>query len=396
MKIAIIAYNHPESSLPLANYLCEFGNHVDYYFITRKNTVSTSSFNFQLAPKTLGIVNLTKENIPEIYQLWENTKVNFNLLRIFFLPFRTLPFINRFLQKITIKKSLQQINGQDYDIINFVGQAPFLKYLNKKTFAKAKIHSLHEVLPHYSKQRISRKFINYLLKNRIPIIVHSKTSFDALKTYKASKRHNNAHCIPFGLFETYNTIKSANNLKDLNDFLLFYGRIKPYKGLSLLYDAMKVLETRGIEIPIVIAGAGIDNSLEKFAKLSNCYIFNTHLSNEELVEMNLKAKAIVCPYSSASQSGIVQTSFLFGKPVIATTVGAFPEIIFNNENGLLINNNSSLELANAIEKIFTDNEFYENLTNGVNQFTHKQKEFHWNSISKKTNDLFLKLYHNEV
>ncbi|MFN5422931.1 MAG: glycosyltransferase, partial [bacterium] len=48
------------------------------------------------------------------------------------------------------------------------------------------------------------------------------------------------------------------------------------------------------------------------------------------------ATFVVCPYRDATQSGVLMTSFAFGKPVLATRVGAFPEYVTDGHNGLLL------------------------------------------------------------
>ena len=72
-----------------------------------------------------------------------------------------------------------------------------------------------------------------------------------------------------------------------------------------------------------------------------------------------RSKGIVCPYIGASQSGLVQTAMVFGKPVVATRVGAFPEIIKEGVNGHLANPSDAKDLARSIHCLFNNNSPYD-------------------------------------
>ena len=81
-------------------------------------------------------------------------------------------------------------------------------------------------------------------------------------------------------------------------------------------------------------------------------VINRFIDNSELVHLMKYCKGIVCPYIGASQSGLVQTAMVFKKPVVATRVGAFREIIKENINGHLAEPANSTQLANCIERLY--------------------------------------------
>lgn len=87
----------------------------------------------------------------------------------------------------------------------------------------------------------------------------------------------------------------------------------PYKGIGLLYQAYLKNLNKGENIPIVIAGKGNDRYLPLFVKAPNVKVINTYLSNQDIATLIANCKAVVCPYLSASQSGIPQTVNQFGK-----------------------------------------------------------------------------------
>jgi glycosyltransferase involved in cell wall biosynthesis len=87
----------------------------------------------------------------------------------------------------------------------------------------------------------------------------------------------------------------------------------------------------------LIAGDFSDNK-ELFNEIKdqdNLKIINKHIEIDELANIISQSKFIVCPYRDATQSGVLMTSFAMQKPVVATNVGAFPEYIEDDFNGLL-------------------------------------------------------------
>ena len=162
---------------------------------------------------------------------------------------------------------------------------------------------------------------------------------------------NRIAVIPFGPFESYRAyqIKDIANIPD--DYFLYLGFISPHKGLKNLYEAF-ANDERLKDCKIVVAGRGRDDTLELMSKDRHFTLLHKYVKNDELCSLMAKCKAVICPYLSASQSGLVQTAVVFGKPVIATDVGAFREIIINGVNGYIVKPFTAATLKGKLDKIF--------------------------------------------
>ena len=138
--------------------------------------------------------------------------------------------------------------------------------------------------------------------------------------------------------------------------ILFFGRIWPYKGLDYLIGAEPLVTEQVPEARIIIAGAG--ENLEPYREMmihkDRFLIYDGYLSRETVAGLFQMATVVVLPYREATQSSVLNTAFVFGKPVVATRVGSFPEYIEDGLTGLLVPPNDVNKLAEALITLLTD------------------------------------------
>ena len=138
--------------------------------------------------------------------------------------------------------------------------------------------------------------------------------------------------------------------------ILFFGFVRPYKGLDVLLGAMpQIIRRTGASL--VVAGEfwsqGKQQYLDQMDKLGitdHVTIYDRYIKNEEVADFFRKADVVVVPYRSATGTGIVPIAFSFGKPVVATAVGCLPDVVRDGETGFLVPPGDSASLADAVEK----------------------------------------------
>ncbi len=123
--------------------------------------------------------------------------------------------------------------------------------------------------------------------------------------------------------------------------LLFFGNVRPYKGLSQLLQALAGVP-EGIAWKLTVAGEffvslkahqrqaqdlGIGDRIEWRAG---------YVPNQDVPGLFRKADAVVLPYVDASQSGVVPVAYHFEVPVIATDVGGLSEVVLQGRTGYLV------------------------------------------------------------
>lgn len=382
--IAIISFFHYETSLCLAKYLAEQGLRVDYYAIVDylRDKGYVSGFEYSKAPKKLGIHVLTDKETPEIYKYSEGLDVSYRLLRV-------LSYSNKLkiISMLSIKSAMAAIKQKHYDAINIVGQHPWVGFIHDSLKGENITHTLHEIGSHQDNVATT-PLLDKLIVDKSKIILQSQSTAERFLAIDGAKKCPHT-VIPFGKMETLllydKDVKLSVSIDKSKPTFLFYGFFKPYKGLDLLAKAMEELKGDYDKFNLIVAGTGHDDNLPFFQTLPNTTVINRYLSNEEMMKLNKMATAVLLPYKTASQSGIVTNTFLYGKPIIGTKVGALADMITDGQNGLLVEADDYKGFAMAIKSLWENRNLYDRLCKGVCRFG-QGDNYDWNRITKQTLD----------
>jgi glycosyltransferase involved in cell wall biosynthesis len=139
--------------------------------------------------------------------------------------------------------------------------------------------------------------------------------------------------------------------------ILFFGFIRPYKGLDLLLAAMADERIRHGKIRLVVAGEFYEDSkpyLDLIAslQLGDAVIMRTEFIPDSDVKYYLcAADLVVQPYRSATQSGVTPLAYHFEKPMLVTNVGALPDMVPHEKVGLVASPDAA-SLADGILRFF--------------------------------------------
>ncbi|MFI3156960.1 MAG: glycosyltransferase family 4 protein [Methylococcaceae bacterium] len=171
--------------------------------------------------------------------------------------------------------------------------------------------------------------------------------------------------------------------------LLFFGRINAYKGLRYFIEAILHLRAKGLEVKGVIAGRGGDLAPNRAAIESNdCFeLHEEFVSRAKVHVLFTRAQLVIMPYIDATQSGVAAMAIGFGRPVVATRVGAIPEMVQDGYTGLLVPPRDAVALADAIESLLSDPDRYAMLTDNV-QAAGSHGDLSWKSIARATSAVY--------
>lgn len=235
--------------------------------------------------------------------------------------------------------------------------------------------TLHDVCDHPGAEKLRNKLARRLLIRGIDrIIVHG--DYNARQCRQRYGVDEKLVCINHGEYSFFRDYCDAPIRYERE--LLFFGRIRPYKGVDTLLEADRHISAAVDDYRLTIAGAGRLNASE--ADLGDhVTVINRYIPNEMVCELFNRCRAVVLPYTEASQSGIVPIAYSFRKPVIATTAGGLPEVVMDGTTGLSVGPENPEELAMACVKLLENKTAAKGMGTNGNKF--KNDHMSWGQIT---------------
>jgi len=142
--------------------------------------------------------------------------------------------------------------------------------------------------------------------------------------------------------------------------IVFFGKIKPYKGLDTLVAALAELPSSFKQrVRLVVAGEPVMDITEirAMAECSGVSIsWQLRFIPDGEIDFWLRqADLFVFPYRDIDASGVMMSCLRYGKPIIAARIGMFGEILEHHVHGFLIDPGQPPEAyTDAIRRVMTD------------------------------------------
>ncbi len=200
----------------------------------------------------------------------------------------------------------------------------------------------HNVVAHES-SRVAQFCTSLVLRSGDSFLVHSKEDETNLKRILPAARVVRAFHPSYDIFHqngfTKESARQQLNLKGKT--ILFFGFVRPYKGLKYLLEALPLI-LQEEQVNLLIAGEfweGKEACWQQIHALGiekNVTVIDRYVPNEEMEVFFAAADLLVMPYVSATGSGLVQLAFGMGTPVLVTNVGALPEVVRDEQTGYVV------------------------------------------------------------
>lgn len=267
--------------------------------------------------------------------------------------------IGVFVAKLMRKPLVITSHGTDIFII---GKFVYLKFLAKWIFNQAKLITV----------------VSTALKRRLIDDLHIME--DKIKVVP----------MPVDLERFY-----PKNLERKTDILCI-GRLIERKGIDILVNAIARLRSSMPEINLVVVGTGPEKprllEIIKQNGLEGNITFYESVPNDELIDYYSSSKVFVLPTvtdwkGETEGLGVVLLEALSCKtPVVGTDTGGIPDIIKDNETGLLVKEKDVDGLAEAIKKLLNDEQLREKLAN--RGYEYARSMFNPEKISSEFLDIY--------
>ena len=176
-------------------------------------------------------------------------------------------------------------------------------------------------------------------------------------------------------------------LDPTEQYTLFFGLIRDYKGLDMLLEAWKRWNPENRKL--LIAGE-FYTSREKYISLieqldlKDRVVLHDHFIADEDVRYYFSASdCLVLPYRSATQSGVTQIAYNFSLPMLVTNVGGLPEIVPDGRVGLVCE--PTVEgIIEGLKRVYSENV----LPGLIANFPEERKRFSWAAMCDKLLEVY--------
>lgn len=292
-------------------------------------------------------------------------------------------------------KAVKIIKKENADLVVFDWWNPFfgpchytISSLLKKRY-KGKILFITENVISHEKRFIDKLLTKIGLKNADMFLVLSNSVENTVKYYSCDKRiYKSAlpiyDCYQFGNEIDNNKTKEELGFKEADKVILFFGYVRKYKGLLNLIEALPDVLQKHPNSKLLVVGEFYDSPgeyyerIEKLNLKDHVNIVNKFVPNEEVGKYISVSDVVVLPYKSGTQSGVLNISYGFHKPVIVTRVGSLPDDVEEEKTGIVVEPNNKSELVNGINRFFE-------LSNSVNFGENIKNKINSQEFSKVTN-----------
>jgi glycosyltransferase involved in cell wall biosynthesis len=195
-----------------------------------------------------------------------------------------------------------------------------------------------------------RLLMSWLMRSVDAILVHTEAERDALG--RLTDRPTAVAALPPHFPATARSRVGADVPPRRR--LLFFGKVRPYKGVDVLLRALALVP----DVELGIVGefyedrALLDALVDELGLAGRVHVTPEYLPAQRIPELFAGFDALVLPYRTATASQLVALAHWHGLPVVATRVGNFPETVRDGMDGLLCSPGDALDLARVLRSLY--------------------------------------------
>lgn len=368
MKVIILGSAHP-----LRGGLASYNERLAREFIRQGHSVQIYTFSLQY-PEFLFPGTSQYSDMPAPDDLYIHVKVN---------------SVNPF-NWLKVGKEIAKLNA-DLMLVKFwlPFMGPCLGKISRmvKKNGKSKVISiLDNIIPH--EKRFGDFFLAKYFANSVDgFIAMSESVLEDLKKFDTEKpRAFSPHPLfdNFGEAITKTEAYEKLGLAINEEYILFFGFIRDYKGLDLLLHAMADERVRNLNMKLIIAGEFYTDGkpyadlIQQLGIRDKLILKTDFIPDNEVRNYFCAADMVVQPYKHATQSGVTQICYHFDRPMLVTNVGGLPEIVPHGKVGYVVEPNSTA-IADALVDFYANHLEFKMRDN----IKIEKKKYAWSEMLKK-------------
>ena len=258
--------------------------------------------------------------------------------------------------------------------------------------ARPRVMTAHHILPAAPSRRqvaVARRMFGAM----DAVVAHSEHGARRLRS-EVGLDPSRVRVIPHGAFDYLTRLPREAELPvELagaeRPVILFFGLLRPYKGIETLLDAYRQVEGAELWVvgnpridiaPLVEAGAASPGRVRFLARF---------VDDAEIPVIFRRADVVVLPYLDAEHSGVLYTALAFAKPIVLSAVGGFPELAAQHAAAEVVPPGDADELARALNELVADEGRRARLASAARRAA--EGEYSWDAAASKTLALYAEL-----
>ena len=212
-------------------------------------------------------------------------------------------------------------------------------------------------LPHeFFEGEMAREFLRWTLMLPDLVVVLAQVELDAYRIFvpgqQVTRMANGIDTAPFSRVPTVRT-RADNPLR-----LIYIGRLAREKGLYETLQAVRLACELGVDVRLVIAGEGAEEArLRRYAQalgIGGKVAFAGPVFGDDKVRLLAGADATILPSYAEGLPYALLEAMAAGVPVIATPVGAIPDVVSAGTHGVLVPPRDARAIAAAMVRLARD------------------------------------------
>ncbi len=218
----------------------------------------------------------------------------------------------------------------------------------------------HNVLPH-ERSQVDRFLARLALRRADRLIVHSAVQQAVAQALLPGHLTTAVPHPTYADFRTNTWTREAarTQLKLAGRVLLFFGLVRPYKGLLDLIEALPLVLNE-MDVTLLVVGeiwgdaAIYRERVTALGLTDRVRLIDRYVSNDEAGMYFAAADLVVLPYREATGSGVLQLAFGMDVPVVATRTGGMDEVVEDGVTGFLVDPGDVKGVSHAIVRFFKE------------------------------------------
>lgn len=174
--------------------------------------------------------------------------------------------------------------------------------------------------------------------------------------------------------------------------ILFFGLLKAYKGLRVLLSSLVKVRDHVPNVLLLIVGKPLVNdrdytrTIARLGLAESIHWERSYVPSQRVGLHFASADVVALPYRAASSSAVLLNAYAHSRPIVATTVGGFPEMVEHGRTGFLVPPDAPAAFADALVGLLRNPELAHAMGQRARQYAMTHHE--WSLIGHLTAEIY--------